>query len=137
MSPTDRTRRATDLKSGARRTSKRLHLPASVDLDRLRDALPGSGEVLEARVNAILAMYEYLQEHGSAEKRDLLGVVDADAVDYASPDSVWSNMVNGRDTLRALPGVEPPPSGRMEWRYVDEDSTDSAGGGVYDPTEEF
>ena len=110
---------------------------ASVNRDRLRDALPGGGDVLEARVNAILAMYEYLQKHGSAEKRDLLSVVDAVAVGYASSDSVWANMVNGHDTLRVLPGVEPPPSGRTEWRYVEEDGTDSTGGGVYDPTEEF
>ena len=108
-----------------------------VDRDRLRDALPGRGELLEARIEAILRMYEYLREHGTAEKADLLQVVDADKVGYASPDSVWANMVKGRDTLRALPGVETPSTGRTEWRYVDGDGDGSTGGEVYDPTEEF
>ena len=107
-----------------------------VDRDRLRDALPGSGERLEARVAAILAMYEYLREHGTAEKADLLELVDADATGYASPDSVWANMVKGKETLRALPGVETPPPGRTEWRYVAEEDGSSSSG-IYDPTEEF
>jgi DNA-binding Lrp family transcriptional regulator len=110
---------------------------ADVDREQLRDALPGSGEVLEARVDAILAMYRHLQDHGHAEKSDLLAVVDADAVGYASPDSVWANMVKGRDTLRALPGVETPPTGRTRWRFADEDVEGPGNGGVYDPTEEF
>lgn len=88
-----------------------------VDRDQLRDELPGSGDLLEARVDAIVAMYRYLREHGTAEKDDFTDLVDVDAVGYASPDSVWANMVKGRDTLRALPGVETPPPGRTEWAY--------------------
>lgn len=96
-----------------------------------------TGEVLEARVDAIVWMYPYLREHGTAEKADLLELVDADAVGYASPDSVWANMVKGRDTLRALPDVEPPPTGRTEWQYTDGDAPSRTSGEVYDPTEEF
>lgn len=82
-------------------------------------------------------MYEYLREHGKAEKDDLLAVVDVDATGYADAGSVWANMVKGRDTLRALPGVETPPAGRSEWRYTDEADDGPGSGGIYDPTEEF
>lgn len=85
--------------------------------DHLRDELAGSGDLAERRVDAILSMYDVLRERGSAEKDELLDAVDVDATDYASRDSVWSNMVKGKDTLRALPGVEPPPSGKTTWRY--------------------
>lgn len=86
--------------------------------DRVRDDLMGSDELLEARVDGVLKMYDYLREHGEATKSELLNVVDIDAVDYADAGSVWSNMVKGKDTLRALPGVEKPPTGRSKWRYT-------------------
>jgi len=90
-----------------------------VDRDELRDELSGSGERLEARVDAIVEMYALLRREGGATKGDLLEAVDSDAVGYSGPGSVWANMVKGKDTLRALPGVEPPPSGLSEWRYVE------------------
>lgn len=85
---------------------------------QLREELDGSGDLLDARVEALLKMYDYLREHGSAKKEDLLNVVDVDATGYASRGSVWSNMIKGKDTLRALPGVEKPASGRSEWTYT-------------------
>jgi len=88
-----------------------------VDKDALRDALAGSGDVLEARVDAILAMYEYLREHGSAEKSELLDAIDVESTRYDGRESAWANMVKGRDSLRVLPGVEPPSSGMSTWRY--------------------
>jgi len=88
--------------------------------EQLRDALAGSGDLVERRADAVLAMYEVLRERGSAEKDELLDAVDVDAAEYASRDSVWSNMIKGKATLSALPGVETPPTGRTEWRYVDE-----------------
>lgn len=88
------------------------------DRGRLRGALAGSGDLLERRVDAIQRMYEYLQEHGEAEKNELLSVVDADTVRYDHLESVWSNMVRGKDTLSGCPGVETPPTGRSEWRYT-------------------
>jgi len=81
------------------------------------DGLAGSGDLLERRVDAILAMYAHLREHGSAEKDGLLNAVDVDATDYAGPGSVWSNMIKGKDTLRALPGVQKPSTGKTTWRY--------------------
>jgi len=87
---------------------------------QLREELAGSGDLLDARVEEILKMYDHLRKHGSAEKEDLLDVVDVDAAEYASRDSVWANMVKGKDTLRSLPGVEKPASGRSEWNYTGE-----------------
>ena len=90
-----------------------------VDRDRLGEALPGSGEVLEARVDAIAEMYALLREEGAAEKSDLLEAIDVEATGYASPASVWANMVKGKDTLAGCPGVEPPSSGMSTWRYTE------------------
>jgi propanediol dehydratase small subunit len=88
--------------------------------DELAEAVPSSGELAERRADEILKMYDLLRERGEAEKSDLLGVVDVEATEYASAASVWSNMVKGRETLRALPGVETPPEGKTTWKYTDE-----------------
>jgi hypothetical protein len=100
--------------------------------ERLRDELPGSGDLLAARVDAILAMRDELRERGEATRDDLLEAVDVDATGYADANSLWKNTVAGRDTLRALDGVERPPTGRSTWKWVGDQE-----GGVYDPTEEF
>jgi len=92
---------------------------SSTQRDALRDELAGSGDLLEERVDAIVAMYNRLRERGTAKKHELLDVVDVDATGYASRDSVWSNMVKGKETLSTLPGVETPPVGRTKWRYRD------------------
>lgn len=91
-----------------------------VDREALAEALAGSGDVLERRVDAVVEMYALLREAGAAEKSDLLGAIDVDATGYDSEASVWANMVKGRDTLRALPGVEPPGAGMSTWRYQED-----------------
>lgn len=91
-----------------------------VDREALAEALAGSGDVLERRVDAVVEMYAHLREEGAAKKSDLLDAIDVDATGYDSEASVWANMVKGRDTLRALPGVEPPGSGMSTWRYTGE-----------------
>lgn len=100
--------------------------PGSVtehDIDDLREELAGSGELLEARVKAILAMYERLKELGEAERSDLLEVVDPEEVDYTGgesstpEESTWSNLIKGKNTLQKLPGVEKPPKGKTTWRF--------------------
>lgn len=80
----------------------------------------GQGEVVEARRAALQAVYERLQQLGEASKRELLEVVEPDAVGYKDVDSFWSNVIGGRDTLSQLPGVEPPVAGGRTWRYVGE-----------------
>lgn len=88
--------------------------PAIADLD-----VPGSGEKVIARLKTIDECYDLLRERGTAEKQDFLDLVDVDAVEYASPESFWSNCIKGHDTLRTLPGVEPPTQGGgdIKWRY--------------------
>lgn len=85
-------------------------------INHLYEELPGEGRLLDRRVAATIEMYERLSEKGSAEKGDFLELVDPDELGYASADSVWANMVKGRDTLRSLPGVSTPPTGRTTWR---------------------
>lgn len=80
--------------------------------------LPGQGDTLAARRDALQAVYDRLQELGEAQKGELLSVVDPDAVGYGSADSFWSNVIAGEDTLSRLPGVVSPGSGHgATWRY--------------------
>ena len=86
--------------------------------DQLADTLAGSGDLAERRADAILKMYDHLREHGDATNDELTALVDPDAVGYQDAESLWANMVKGEDTLRALPGVAKPATGRDDpWRY--------------------
>lgn len=80
--------------------------------------IPGSGSTATNRRETIERMREYLREHGSATKGELLELVDVERVGYASADSFWSNCVQGRDTLSSHPDVESPGPGGSRWRYV-------------------
>lgn len=102
------------------RTGELEHADLEADTDHLPTELelPGSGDTRDRRRAAIAQMYQYLQDHGTATKADLLELVDAEPVNYSSRESFWSNCVKGRDTLRALPGVEPPSEGEHTWRYA-------------------
>ncbi|WP_230455356.1 hypothetical protein [Halorubrum sp. BV1] len=79
--------------------------------------LPGSGSKYEARVETVLAFYEYLREHAGerVSKGDLEVLVEDRDLDvaYASFGSFWGNWVKknesqgrGFNTLTQLPGVE-------------------------------
>jgi hypothetical protein len=86
--------------------------------DRLTEEVPRSDAVAERRADAILEMYDHLREYGEADNDTLAELVDPDAVNLAGADSIWSNLVKGKETLRTLPGVEPPPpSVDKPWRY--------------------
>ena len=92
--------------------------------DRLSDEVAGRGDKAARRADAILGMYDHLREHGEAETDTLRELPDPETVDYEDADSVWSNMVKGKDTLRALPGVEPPAPGTNDpWRYTGDTDT--------------
>lgn len=93
----------------------------SADEDRLPDDLdlPGSGDTLDRRRAAIARLYAFLEREGQARKTDLLDLVDPDEVEYSSKESFWANCVKGRDSLRALPGVESPSEGGHVWRFKD------------------
>lgn len=79
--------------------------------------IPGSGANAEARRETIADMREYLREHGSATREELVALVDPDAVGYDSRESFWSNCVKGRETLRAFEDVSSPGRGGSTWRY--------------------
>lgn len=83
--------------------------------------LPGSGDRLERRREAVRALYEHLQEEGTASRSDFLELVDPDEVGYSSAESFWTNLVKARDALKQLPGVEAPGEGEHTWRYVGEE----------------
>lgn len=95
--------------------------------DEIRANLPGSGDTLEARVDAVLDLYTYLREQEGQIRTtsELKELVDADDVGYGSVGSFWSNGVKansniGRDNaLTALPGIEELGNGRYRYR-VDE-----------------
>jgi len=85
--------------------------------EQLEQAVPSSDWVARQRVNEILKMYNLLRQRGEANKNELLAVADADAAQYATIESMWSNLVEDRATLQALPGVEAPPDGGTTWKY--------------------
>lgn len=111
--------------------SERTHSAQTIDHARKRTAshsersedsenidVPGKGETADARRAAICDMRDELRDRGTAEKTDLLKVVDAGKVSYASVESFWSNAVKGRDSLKSLDGVEPPAEGGRKWRWI-------------------
>lgn len=96
---------------------------------------PGSGKNREKREQALRDAYEYLAEHGQAQRsdfKDLLG----DEVGYSGGfRSWWTNYVKAKDALKQLPDVDAPAEGEHTWYYTGDDvQLDS---GIYDPTEEF
>jgi hypothetical protein len=95
------------------RVTEPADVPGDIDL-------PGSGETFERRREAIGKMYAYLQKAGTATRSDFLGLISEREVDYETVESFWANSVKGRDSLRALPGVEPPQEGGRIWRYEPE-----------------
>lgn len=90
--------------------------------ETLRDlGLPGSGSVLDARIETILDLYDYLREREGeiAETQELKDRVDADEVSYGSVESFWTNTVkkvgDRPNALTALPGVEELGNGRYQY----------------------
>lgn len=92
-------------------------VPVNVDRARLRDELPGTSDTIETRVDAILRMYELLRRQGEATREELLSIVHAEELGLADDESVWSNLIKGKDTLRVLPGVKSPGRGNAIWRF--------------------
>ncbi len=85
----------------------------------LPSTFPAAAISKSAEKNTIIKMAQLLRDRGEAEKDDFLEVVDADRVDYASEESFWANCVKGRDSLKAVPGVQKPPRGRTEWKWAE------------------
>lgn len=102
---------------------------AEIDAALERVDTPGTGQSREKREEALRTAYEYLKEHGEAQRKDFKELL-GDDVGYASFSSWWNNYVKAKNALKQLPNVEAPAEGEHTWRYV-------SSGGIYDPTEEF
>ena len=89
--------------------------------------LPGRGDDLEARIEALLEMHDLLREREGerVETEELKEIVERHAHGYADADSFWSNCVKKNsaqdrpNALKALPGVREAGSG--EYVYADGD----------------
>ena len=90
--------------------------PLAVE-QRVRDMeLPGSGPLLTARREAILASFDYLREHPSAKKSDFLEDVYPEyAAGFDTPDGWW-NVVHR--ALKELPHVDPPKERGHLWHFL-------------------
>lgn len=84
--------------------------------------LPGAGNRLEARRDAVRAMYDYIRENGRGRKSEFKDLLDAEGIDtgYETFGSFWTNTIKNRNALD-LPGIETPPEGSPWYRYVDDD----------------
>ena len=99
----------------------------AINRDAIRDNLPGSGDRLEARVDAILDIYQYLRDQAGQIRTtsELKDRVDADAVGYNTVDSFWSNAVKANsdldreNALTSLPGVEELGNGRYRYTHAE------------------
>jgi len=78
--------------------------------------LPGTGKTLEARREALLAAYEYLQEYPEAKKSDFLQDVFPDHPAGFETAGGWWNAV--QPALAELPGVDPPQERGHIWHFL-------------------
>ncbi|MFP8955061.1 helix-turn-helix domain-containing protein (plasmid) [Natrialbaceae archaeon A-arb3/5] len=92
--------------------------------EQVRAVLPGSGETLDARTDAVLEMYDLIRDRGGdvVTTGELKDVVNPDAVGYSSIGSFWNNAVKKNaaqdrpNALTTLPDVVELGNGR--YRYA-------------------
>jgi len=78
--------------------------------------LPGTGKTLEARRNALLAAYEYLQEYPEAKKSDFLqNVYPEHPAEFETAEGWWNAL---QPALADLPGVDPPEERGHIWHFL-------------------
>jgi DNA-binding Lrp family transcriptional regulator len=78
--------------------------------------LPGSGDILERRREALLAAYDYLSSHPQAKKADFLRDVYPDhSAEFESAEGWWNAI---QPALREMPGVDPPKERGHIWHYL-------------------
>ena len=82
--------------------------------------IPGTGDELAHRREAIKTIYHRLKEREHATRADLVADIELETLGYASVDSFWSNTA--RPVLKALPDIEAPPPGESTWRFLPERS---------------
>lgn len=78
--------------------------------------LPGTGETLAARRDALRAAYDYLKAHPSAKKSDFLAdVFPANPAGYETAEGWWNAI---QPALKDLPGVDPPKERGHIWHFL-------------------
>ena len=78
--------------------------------------LPGTGKTLKARQRALIASYEYLQEHPEAKKSDFLqDVFPENPAEYETAEGWWNAI---QPALAELPGVDPPEERGHIWHFL-------------------
>lgn len=78
--------------------------------------LPGTGQTLENRRDALRAAYRYLQENPQAKKSDFLQEVFPDnPAEYETAEGWWNTI---QPALAQLPGVDPPEERGHIWHYL-------------------
>jgi len=83
--------------------------------------LPGSGETLAARQDAVRDCYEFLRENGTATRAEFCAdAFDGDGVGYASETSAWKNcIIDGLGQVaERVESVEAPAEGEHTWRWA-------------------
>lgn len=85
--------------------------------EAVREAdLPGTGETLQRRQEALLAAYDYLSENPSAKKSDFQKeVFPENPAGYETADGWWNAI---HPALKDLPGVEPPDEREHVWHFL-------------------
>jgi hypothetical protein len=78
--------------------------------------LPGTGKTLEARRQALVAAYEFLQDHPEAKKSDFQQEVFPDnPAEYETAEGWWNTI---QPALAQLPGVDPPEERGHIWHFI-------------------
>jgi hypothetical protein len=78
--------------------------------------LPGTGKVLKARQDALVAAYEYLREHPEAKKSDFLqDVFPEHPAEFETAEGWWNAI---QPALAELPGVNPPEERGHIWHFL-------------------
>lgn len=86
---------------------------------QLREKLPGEGELLEQRLQAVIKMARYLHDHGECSQGTLVSIVDVEACGFSDEYSLWQGLVKGHDTLSSIPGIQEPEGSRGVWTYTE------------------
>jgi hypothetical protein len=90
-------------------------------LPDLTGKIPGDGDHLEGRIQAVRDIYDYLKEHGRGQRSDFKDVVDVEATGYGGEtpfNSFWNNCMDSGGLLADLPGVKSPGEGGHAYTYT-------------------
>lgn len=88
----------------------------SVDLQIGRADLPGSGQTLERRREALRAAYDYLSDHPNASTTEFLEEVFPEhPAGYQTADEWWASI---EPALKELPNVDVADDHDHAWHYV-------------------